>query len=158
MPSTSQIAASLPFQGTTISFGNAASPEAMSVVANVEDWNQSGKSTVVMVTNAGDTFARRQPTVIDPGAPTFKIFWIPLEPSHRNSNNGGGTVADGLRYIWINKLLRDVQINYPPDPNGDIATDAFKAFVTDFQITGKVGGVFEAEVEFTANDGNPMLA
>jgi hypothetical protein len=156
MPSTSIIAASLPFEGTTISVGTAGSPESMWVVANVEDYNQAMKSTVVMVTNAGDKFVRRQPTIIDPGAPTFKIYWIPLEVSHRNSLNGG-TVSAGLRYLMIQQLLRDFQIGWPADPNGDIATDAYKAFVTDFGITGKVAGVYEANITLGINDSNPSF-
>src|SRR5579871_752843 len=156
MPSTSPIAASLPVAGLTISVGTAGSPESFSVIANVQDYNQAMKQTVVMVTNVGDTYVRRQPTLLDPGVPTFKIFWIPEETSHRNSA-GGGSVAAGLRYLLINKLLRDYQIGYPADPNGNTETDAYKAFVTDFQVTGKVGGVFEAQVTLGINDQAPSF-
>lgn len=156
MPSTSPIAASLPVAGLTISIGNAASPEVMSVIANVTDYSQAMKQTIVMVTNVGDAYVRRQPTLLDPGTPTFKIFWIPLETSHRNSNNGGA-IADGLRFLFIQRLLRDVQIGYPADPNGNTETDAFKAFVTDFGITGKTGGVFEANITLGINDQAPSF-
>lgn len=154
--SASLLGADLPVAGLSVSVGTAGSPEGMSVIANAEDYNQAMKSTVVMVTNVTDTYVRRQPTVIDPGAPSFKIFWVPLEPSHRNSINGG-TQAAGLRYLMINRLLRDWQIGYPADANGDLATDAFKAFVTDFGITGKVAGVFEAQITLGINDSNPSF-
>jgi len=156
MSSTSPIAASLPIAGVTISIGTAGSPDTVSVVANVQDYNQAMKSTVVMVTNVGDTYVRRQPTLIDPGAPSFKIFWVPEETSHRNSPDNG-TVAAGLRYLMIHKLLRQVVINYPADPNGNAPADSFEAFVTDFAITGKVGSVFEAQITLGINDQAPSF-
>ncbi len=156
MPSTSPIAASLPVAGLTISVSTSGSPESFSVIANVQDYAQAMKSTVVMVTNVGDNYVRRQPTLIDPGVPTFKVFWIPEETSHRNSA-GGGSVAAGLRYLMLQKLLRDWQIGYPADANGNTATDAFKAFVTDFAITAKVGGVFEAQITLGISDQAPSF-
>ena len=156
MSSTSPIAASLPVSGMTISIGTSGSPDSFSVIANVQDYSQAMKSTIVMTTNVGDTYARRQPTLIDPGAPTFKIFWIPAEVSHRNSPDNG-SVAAGLRYLMIQKLLRDIQIKYPPDANGNVETDAFKAFVTDFGITGKVAGVFEAQITLGISDQAPSF-
>lgn len=157
MSSTSPIAASLPVSGMTISVGTAGSPDSFAVIANVEDYAQAMKSTVVMTTNVGDTYVRRQPTLIDPGAPTFKIFWIPEEVTHRNSPDSGSVPA-GLRYLMLNKLLRDVQIGYPADANGNKATDAFKAYVTDFGVTGKVGGVFEAQITLGISDPAPSFA
>lgn len=154
---TSQISAALGFQGLEICIGATGSPETFTIVSNVEDYTQAMKNTVVMVTNAGDNFVRRFPTVTDPGEPTFKIFWIPLEPSHRNSPESGGNIAAGLRYLCINKVLTDVQTRYPADANGDVATDAFKAYITSFQVTGKVAGVFEATVAFGISDQNPSF-
>lgn len=156
MSSTSPIAASLPVAGVTISIGTAGSPDALSVVANVDNYSQAMKSTVVMVTNVGDNFVRRQPTLIDPGAPSFTIYWIPEETSHRNSPDNGN-VAAGLRYLMIKKLLRQVTINYPADPNGNAPSDSFLAFVTDFGITGKTGDVFRATITLGINDQNPSF-
>lgn len=156
MPSTSTIGASLPVSGLTLSVGTSGSPDSFNVIANVEDYTQAMKSTVVMVTNVGDTYVRRQPTLIDPGAPTYKIFWQPFDPSHRNSPDSG-TVPAGLRYLMLNKLLRDFKVTYPADQNGDIGVDAFKAYVTDFQVTGKVGGVFEAQITMGINDSSPSF-
>jgi hypothetical protein len=157
MPSTSLIAASLPVKGMTLSIGTSGSPDFLSIVANVQDYNQAMKSTVVMVQNVGDRFARRQPTTVDPGAPSFKVFYIPDEVSHRNGADGG-QVAAGLRYLMINNLLRQVVINFPPDPNGNAPADSYLAFVTEFGITGKVDGVFEAQCTLGINDQNPFFS
>lgn len=154
--STSPIAASLPVTGVQIRVGTAGSPESFSYIANVQDYNRAQKSTVVMVTNVGDSFVRRQPTIVDPGAPTFKVYYIPEETSHRNSINGG-SVAAGLIYLQIQRLLRDWQVQFPPDPNGNSPEEAYAAFVTDFGITGKVAGVFEAQVTLGINDQNPFF-
>lgn len=156
MPSTSPIAASLPVAGVTLTVFTAGSPTTPSIVANVQDYAQAMKSTIVNVTNVGDTYMRRQPTVIDPGQPTFKIFWIPEEVSHRNAADAG-LVAAGLRYLMIKKLLRQFEINYPADPNNNTPSDSFLAFVTDFGITGKVAGVFEAQITLGINDQNPYF-
>ena len=59
----------------------------------------------------------------------------------------------GLRYLLINSLLRDYQAVYP---DGNLSTDAWPAYTTSFAITGKVGNVFEAQIE-TANSGPPSL-
>jgi len=140
----------------TVSVGSAGSPETMSVIANVDNYSQAMKSTIVMTTNVGDSYARRAPTLIDPGAPSFTIFWIPEETSHRNSLNGG-IISAGLRYLMIQKLLRDVQIGYPADANGNTGTDAYKAFVTDFAISGKTADVFRAQITLGINDQNPFF-
>lgn len=153
---TSQLGASLPITGFTIQVGNNASPEVEYTIANVQDYNRAQKSTVVMVTNTGDEFVRRQPTIVDPGSPSFKVFYIPEEPTHRNSVNGGSVPA-GLIYLQINRLLRDFQANYPADINGNVASEAYTAFVTDFGITGKVAGVFEAQASLGISDQTPFF-
>lgn len=156
-PSTSPIAAQLDVHGLSIAIGTAGSPDNLNVVANVTDYAQAMKSTVVMTTNVGDRFVRRAPTIVDPGEPSFSIFWIPLETSHRNSADNGGTVAAGLRYLMLNNLLRDVEVSYPADANGNAAADAYKAFVTEFGITGKTADVFKASIKLGINDQNPFF-
>jgi hypothetical protein len=136
--------------------GTGGSPETFSVIANATDYAQAMKSTIVMVENIGDAYVRRQPTIIDPGTPAFTIFWIPEEITHRNSANNG-VVAAGLRYLMLNKLLRDWQIAYPPDPNGNAPEDAFAAFVTDFGITGKTADVFRASITLGINSQSPFF-
>lgn len=156
MASTSPIAASLPVTGFTLSIGTAGSPDTLNVVANAQGYNQAMKSTVVMVTNVGDQFVRRQPTIVDPGEPTFSIFWIPLEVSHRNSADNG-TVTAGLRYLMIQRLLRQWVAHFPPDPNGNAPSDSYLAFTTSFAIVGKVAGVFEAAITGGISDQAPSF-
>ena len=68
--------------------------------------------------------------------------------------NGQGLItAATLRYLLINRLKRDYQLVYP---DGNSSTDAFAAYTTSFAITGKVGGVFEASMEWS-NDNAPSL-
>lgn len=155
-PTTSPNGASLPITGLTISIGTSGSPDTLNIVANAEEYNQAMKSTVVMVTNVGDQFVRRQPTIVDPGEPTYKVFWIPEEVSHRNSADSG-TITAGLRYLLIKRLLRQVEVSYPADLNGNTPADSFMAFVTSFGITGKVAGVFEAQVTMGISDQNPFF-
>ena len=154
--STSPIAASLPITGLQLSIGTSGSPDTLNIVANQEEYNQAMKSTVVMVTNVGDQFVRRQPTIVDPGEPTFKVFWIPEETSHRNSPDAG-TVTAGLRYLLIKRLLRQIEVSYPADLNGNTPADSFLAFVTSFGITGKVAGVFEANTTLGISDQAPFF-
>lgn len=152
MPFTSPLGSALQVVNLQLLVGNAASPESMQQIANATDLSIPIIADVVDVTNLGDTFHRRVATLGDMGKITFKIFWIPEEVTHRNSA-GGGSVGAGLRYLLINRLLRDWQFIYP---DGNDSTDAFAAYVTMFSITAKVGGVFEAQVELS-NDGQPQL-
>ena len=152
MPSTSLIADSTSVAGLLLQVGNASSPETMQTIANVTDFSLPVTAAVVDVTNVGDQWRRRSPTLNDMGKITFKIFWVPEEPTHRNSANGG-TVAAGLRYLLVNRLLRDWQAIYP---DGNQRTDAWPAYVTSFAITGKTGAKFEAAVELS-NSGAPSL-
>ena len=157
MPSsTSPIAASLPVTGLNIFVNTAASANAPSIIYNVQDFARAQKSTVVMVTNVGNRFAKRQPTLIDPGVPTFKVFYIPDDASMRNSPDTGAQAA-GLIYLQLNLLLREFAAKYPADANGNVEEEAYFAFVTDFGITGKTAGVFEAAVTLGISDDNPSL-
>lgn len=149
---TSALGSNLPVSGLLLQVGTGGSPETMYTIANATDLTIPVIADVVDVTNLGDTFHRRAATLGDMGKIAFKIFWIPEEPTHRNSINGGGVPA-GLRYLLINRLKRDYQFVYP---DGNQSTDAFPAYVTMFSISAKVGGVFEASIELS-NDGQPQL-
>jgi hypothetical protein len=152
MPSTSLQGPAIAVENLLLQIGNAGSPETMATIANVQDVNLPVIANVVDVTNVGDSWHRRIPTLHDMGKITFKIFWVMEEPTHRNSA-GGGSVGAGLRYLLINNLLRDFAFVYP---DGNSSTDAFPAYVTSFAITGKVAGVFEATIELS-NSGPPSL-
>jgi hypothetical protein len=152
MPFTSPLGSALQVVNTQLLVGNAASPETMAQIANATDLVLPVIADVVDVTNLGDIFHRRVATLGDMGKITFKIFWIPEEVTHRNSA-GGGSVGAGLRYLLINRLQRDFAFVYS---DGNNSTDAFPAYVTMFSITGKVGGVYEAQIELS-NNGQPQL-
>ncbi len=152
MASTSPIASAIAVEGLLLNIGNSGSPETMQTIANVTDVSLPVMSETADVTNVGDSWRRRFPTLHDMGKISFKVFWIMEEVTHRNSVNGG-LVGAGLRYLLVNNLKRDYQLVYP---DGNNSTDAFPAYVTSFAITGKVGGVFEASVELS-NDGAPSL-
>ena len=152
MASTSPIASALAVQGVLLQVGNGSSPETMQTIANATDLNLPVIADMIDVTNVGDAWHRRFPTLNDMGKINFKVFWIPEEVTHRNSANGG-SVGAGLRYLMINHLKRDFQFVYN---DGNNSTDAFPGYVTSFAITGKVGGVFEATVDIS-NDGAPSL-
>ena len=140
---TSAIADHISVSGLLLCVSNVGtSPDAFFTVANVSDLTLPLAATEVLVTNVSDTWVRRIPTLLDMGKVNFKIFWVMEEPTHRNSVGGGGT-AEGLRYLFINKLLRDWQAIYP---DGNSSTDAFSGYVTGFNIAAKVGNVFDASV------------
>lgn len=149
---TSALGAAIGTEGLLLYVGTGASPETLSPICNATDLTVPIKRDVVDVTNYGDTWHRRFPTLADMGKISFKVYWVMEEPSHRNSVNGG-SVAAGLRYLLVQGLQRDFAFVYP---DGNNSTDSFPAFVTGFQITGKVGGVFEATIELS-NNGAPSL-
>ncbi|HET9304873.1 MAG TPA: phage tail tube protein [Candidatus Sulfotelmatobacter sp.] len=145
--STSPLGAGIATQGLQLLVGNASSPETFEIIANATDLKVPTLSEVVDVTNFGDLWRRRMPTLLDMGKITFKIFWVMEDPSHNNST------PYGLRYLLINRILRDWQISYPP---GNVQTDAFPAYVTQFEVTAAVGKDFEASIELS-NSGAPSL-
>ena len=152
MSCTSSIGPAQTVTGMLFQVGNGSSPETMNTIANATDLTLPVKTDVVDVTAFCDQWHRKIPTLNDMGKITCKIYWVMEEPTHRNSVNGG-TVGAGLRYLLVNRLLRDYQFVYP---DGNSSTDAFPAYCTMFSITGKVGGVFEASAEFD-NSGAPSL-
>lgn len=154
IPSTSTIASAIAVEGFVLQAGNGASPLGWITMANIQDWNEPNMSEKVDVTNVGDNFRRRIPTLLDMGPVTFKVFWVMTEPTHQNAYSvaiGSG----GFRYMWRQQLLVNWQAVYP---NTNQSVDQFAAYVTSFKITGKVGHVFEAEIELSPNTGSPVLA
>lgn len=124
----------------------------MNTIANASDLTLPVIAETVDVTNLGDLWRRRIPSLLDMGTIAFKIFWIMEEATHRNSVNGG-SIGAGLRYLLVNRLLRDFQFVYP---DGNNSTDAFPAYTTSFAITGAVGGVFTGDINLS-NSGAPSL-
>lgn len=148
--STSAIAAAIAVEGFVLQIGSG-SPVSFSSVCNIQDWDEPNKADVVEVTNVGDKYKRRISTLLDIGVCKAKIFWVMTEPSHQNAI---AAAIAGLRSIWTNQNLVPFQVVYP---NSVQSVDRFMCYVTSFSITGKVGHVFEAQIEFTPNDGAPLL-
>jgi hypothetical protein len=148
--STSPIGPAIAVEGLLLQVGNGQSAENFYTIANATDFSMPIMTDVVDVTNVGDSWKRRMPTLHDMGKISFKIFWVMEEVTHRDSSANN---IDGLRWILINSMLRDFQAIYP---DGNESTDAWAAYVTEFGITGKVGGVFEASITLS-NSGAPSL-
>ncbi len=142
MPTTSTLGPALGVLGLQILFGSPAT----SIVCNVEDIDLPTQAKTVEVTNVGDTWVRRFPTLLDMGKITFKIFWIPTEATFKNTSGG-------LRYAMISQTLTNFVVTYPDSGH---STDSFAAYVTNFHLTGKVGDVFHASIELS-NSGAPTL-
>lgn len=154
MPDTnSLLGPAIAVEGLLLYMGTGSSPETQAVIANATDLTLPVIAETVDVTNVGNAWRARFPTLHDMGKISFKIFWVMEEPTHRNSGGSGGSVADGLRYCLINNVLAYFSFEYP-DGNG--STDSFPAYVTSFSITAKVGGVFEGTIELS-NSGAPTL-
>jgi hypothetical protein len=150
---TSPLGAALQVRGLLIKVGTGSSPETEDTIFNGTDMKLGMKSKIVDVTNFGDTFMRQIPTLLTFGPLTFTVFYQPLDTSHRNSPPVG-TVAAGLKYLWINEVLADWQILYP---SASPATDAAAGYVTNFSVDAKTADVFRASVQVDFNDGNPSL-
>lgn len=147
---TSLIAEAIAVEGLLLQVGDGQSPQVFNTVCNVSDYTEPLTADVVDVTNVGDHWRRRISTLLDMGKIKFKIFWVMTEPTHENDVTAN---VQGLRYIFTNNILADWQVIYP---DGNSSQDSFPAYVTSFSITGKVGGVFEAEIELS-NSGAPTL-
>ncbi len=150
MPSTSTFGAQLGTEGVLIQ-ANTGSPAAFATICNAYDWTMPTKANTVETTNFGDAWIRRFPTLLDMGNITFKVYFIPLEPTH---NNTAASTTTGLRYLMINKVLTTFKIVYP---DGSASSDSFPAYVTDVSIDGKVGDVFHGSIQLS-NNGAPTLA
>jgi hypothetical protein len=153
---TSPLGAAIPVEGLLLQVSNSSSsPNSFFNVANVSEFTLPLGAKTVDVTNVGNQWEAMIPTLKTYGKITLKIFWVMEETTHRNSV-GGGATAVGLRYLFLANppLLREWQFIYP---DGNNSTDAFSAYVTGFNITAKVAGVFDATIELTANDQNPSF-
>lgn len=150
MSSTSTLGAALGVLGTQLSILTG-SPAAYVQIANATDISLPTKANTVEVTNFGDLWVRRFATLLDMGNITFKVYFIPNEPTHDNVTS---STASGLRYLMINQVLTTFKLTYP---NAAASVDTFPAYVTDVTVTGKVGGVWEGAVTLS-NNGAPTLA
>lgn len=139
---TSLVGPAQKFTGFTLQRSTGGSPPAWTTTVNISDYSIPMMSEKVDVTNSGDTWRRRIPTLLDMGSVTLKVFWVPTEPTHNNEPNG-------FRYLLLNQTLSTWRAYYP-----DGSYDIFPAYVTGFKITGSVGGVFSGDLELS-NSGAP---
>lgn len=133
--------------GTKLLIGTGSPPT--TEVVNALDFSLPMIAETQDVTNLGDLWRRRFPTLLDLGKISFTIEWVMEEPTHMN-------VAAGLRGLLINQTLAYVKAVYPQGSQPSLPFDAFAGYVVAFQITGKVGKVYEAKIEFS-NSGTPQL-
>lgn len=143
IPSTSGVAPGIPVAGTQLQAGNGASPEIFTTICNVADLSLPLVAETADVTNVGCQWRSRIKTLLDMGKIKFKIFWVMEEATHENDISGA---VRGLRYLFLNLILVDWKLIYN---DFNYSTDYFQAYVTGFSETGKVGGVWEAEIELT---------
>lgn len=136
----------IPVQGVLLQVGNGSSPETFQTISNISKFTFPMKAKVVDVSNVSDLWKNQIPTLLEIGDVTCEVFWVMEDPTLNSQTNG-------LRNIFANKLKRDFQIIYN-DGNG--STDAFKAYVTSFQITGQEADVFKAQVTFSGT-GQPSI-
>lgn len=133
-------------QGVLLQVGNGSSPESFQTISNISKFTFPMKAKVVDVSNVSDIWKNQIPTLLEIGDVTCEVFWVMEDPTLNNQ-------VGGLRNIFANKLKRDFQIIYN---DGNSSTDAFKAYVTSFQITGQEADVFKAQVTFSGT-GQPSI-
>src|SRR6185369_4208948 len=151
MACTFSFGAQLGTQGTLIQ-ALIGSPAAYATIANAYDFTLPTKANTVETTNFCDAWIRRFPTLLDMGNITFKVYFIPLEPTH---NNTIASTTTGLRYLMINKILTTFKIVYPNNSN---TSDVFPAYVTDVSIDGKVVDVFHGSIQLSNNGAPTTIA
>ena len=100
VPSTSAIAAGFSAQGLQIQVGFG-SPPTYTTICNASDYTEPLVAETADVTNVGNLWRSRIPTLLDMGKTKFKVFWVMTEPTHQNQVTGA---IYGLRYIYINQL------------------------------------------------------
>ncbi len=154
---TSPLGHDLAVAGLLLQVSNGASPDVPNTVFNVTDLTLPLMSDTIDVTNVGDLWKIKQPTLHDMGKISFKIFYIPKDVTHRNSPTAGA-VAAGLLWLFLhnadaaNAGVRDWFVIFP-DAAGGIPTEwSFPAAVTSFSLTAKTGNAFEATIELTNSD------
>lgn len=140
---TSAIAAAIAVEGLQILMGNGGSPQLFEAIANVSDFTEPITVNTADVTNVSMKWKSYLATLLDMGKVKFKIFWVMTEPTHQDAIEAADR---GIRFVMIERILADWQIVYP---DGNDSTDTFSAYVTGFNVTGKVGGVFEADIELS---------
>jgi Lambda phage tail tube protein, TTP len=142
----STTAIAIPAINTLLQYGNGASPEVWTTVANIGDLGgPQMSSTVQDVTSqsTGDYFRRKIQTLLDSGMITAPLYFVPGDAGHqalleiflgRSGNTGNPT-------YW--RVLFPVAAGTPQI--GYI----FQGWLTKFALKEPVAGVIEAAIEVT---------
>lgn len=129
-------------EGTLLQLGAGTSPETWQTIANVGDiTGPAFDSTVVDITSHSSQapFRQRIVTLLSIGDVTFKCFWVPQNDTQRNAITG---VFGGIRYNYINRLLKEYRLRYTDGSS----SDTFNAYVTKLSEVAPVAGVYEMTV------------
>lgn len=127
---------------TLLQFGNGASPESWTTIANVSSINGPTISVnVVDITSHSnaDAFRRKRGTLIDPGEITFELFFDPSEDTH--------SAATGVLGDLLNRVSQHFRLNYPAPVSGFYII--FTGQITNFSLSHPVDGVVSANVTIT---------
>lgn len=152
MSATSPQGPAVAVEGVLFNMDNGLSPDAFQTVTNISNISLPVIAMTVDVTNVGDNWVRRFPTLHDMGKIALKLFWQMTDVTQRNEAVEGVQVS-GLRWNLINNALRIFQVQYNDEFNSQ---DVFPAYTTSFAVAGAVGKVWEAAVELS-NSGAPTL-
>lgn len=140
--STTPIA--IPAINTLLQYGNGASPEVWTTIANIGDLaGPTMDSTVVDVTSqsTGDYFRRKIQTLLDSGEISAPLYFVPNDAGHqalleiflgRSGNNGQ---PGYWRVLW-------------PVAAGSVPW-IFQGWLTKFSLKAPVAGVIEAAITIT---------
>jgi len=136
--------------GTLLKIGDGGGTETFTAIA--ECTNISGPNLsldLVEVTHHESTgaFKERIGTLLDAGAITLDLSFIPTESTHRDAS--GGLLDD-----MLNKTLRNFQLVFPDTGS---TTWSFAAYVNGFNVTAPVEGKLGASVTITIS-GQPTLS
>jgi len=154
---TSPLGHDLAVAGLLLQVSNGASPDVPCTVFNVTDVTIPLMADTIDVTNVGDLWKIKAPTLHDMGKIGFKIFYIPKDVTHRNSPSAGA-VAAGLLWLFLHCSdaalagVRDWFVVFPDAAGGLSTLWTFPAYVTAFSLTAKTGNAFEASIELTNSD------
>ena len=120
---------------TLIQYGDGNCPETFSTVANVGDITGAMSTEHVDVTSHSSGVPWRQyfPTLHNPGAFTFPMFWVPNDPAF-----------EFLLGIWNARTVGDWRLVFPAGAGGLVYS--FTGFLTDWKPDMKVGDVIRATV------------
>jgi Lambda phage tail tube protein, TTP len=140
----SATAIAIPAINTLLQYGNGASPEVWTTVANIGDLGgPQMSSTVQDVTSqsTGDYFRRKIQTLLDCGMISAPLYFVPGDPGHQAllgiyTGRSGNTGNPTYWRVLFPVAAGNPQIGY-----------VFTGWLTKFSLKEPVAGVIEAAIE-----------